>query len=102
MQLQAQRAFSPVTNAQQHGALIQHKPLPKCYVIGGVSGSGKRCAGSFKATVCLPCLHAQFLMRNTALLGVCWPPGFAVLSTRETTITPKATKVISFTALSYR
>lgn len=31
-----------VTSLQIQSAVIQHKPLPKCYVIGGVSGSGKR------------------------------------------------------------
>ncbi|KAA6417626.1 MAG: gluconate kinase [Trebouxia sp. A1-2] len=39
---QRQRSFSPTAAAQHQGALIQHKILPKCYVIGGVSGSGKR------------------------------------------------------------
>ena len=40
--VQQQRSFSTAANAHTQGALIQHKVLPKCYVIGGVSGSGKR------------------------------------------------------------
>lgn len=37
-----QRTLAATNNAQQQGAVIQRKPLPRCYVIGGVSGSGKR------------------------------------------------------------
>ncbi|KAL0029111.1 hypothetical protein WJX77_007502 [Trebouxia sp. C0004] len=47
---QQQRSFSPATTAQHQGALIQHKVLPKCYVIGGVSGSGKSTVGRMLAT----------------------------------------------------
>lgn len=47
--LQQQRSFAVSANAQQHGALIQHKVLPKCYVIGGVSGSGKSTVGRMLA-----------------------------------------------------
>ncbi|DBA80205.1 hypothetical protein WJX79_010182 [Trebouxia sp. C0005] len=47
---QRQRSFSPTAAAQHQGALIQHKILPKCYVIGGVSGSGKSTVGRMLAT----------------------------------------------------
>lgn len=48
--VQQQRSFSPAATAQHQGALIQHKVLPKCYVIGGVSGSGKSTVGRMLAT----------------------------------------------------
>ncbi|KAL3141641.1 hypothetical protein ABBQ32_004871 [Trebouxia sp. C0010 RCD-2024] len=43
------RSSATVSSLQQPGALIQHKSLPKCYVIGGVSGSGKSTVGRMLA-----------------------------------------------------
>ncbi|KAL0046915.1 hypothetical protein WJX82_001577 [Trebouxia sp. C0006] len=48
--VQQQRSFSTTATAQHQGALIQHKILPKCYVIAGVSGSGKSTVGRMLAT----------------------------------------------------
>lgn len=43
------RSLGTVASAHHPGALIQHKTLPKCYVIGGVSGSGKSTVGRMLA-----------------------------------------------------
>ncbi|KAL3160042.1 hypothetical protein ABBQ38_009761 [Trebouxia sp. C0009 RCD-2024] len=43
------RSIATVSSLQQPGALIQHRLLPKCYVVGGVSGSGKSTVGRMLA-----------------------------------------------------
>lgn len=45
-----QKSPNTAVSAQHQGALIQHKVLPKCYIIGGVSGCGKSTVGRMLAS----------------------------------------------------